>query len=142
VLADHRCIDCQTCRWMAPEVFKRVDGKAAVAAQPSSQEETTKALQALLSCPTSSIHTHKPPPKEVLVQVQDMFPLPLDDNLLPVRASFLLMSGNSSVSQSSQMPIPPCSFQGVYLCGYHSQHSFGATSYLVTHPQGNILVDR
>ena len=27
------------------EVFKRVDGKAAVAAQPSSEEERTKALQ-------------------------------------------------------------------------------------------------
>jgi hypothetical protein len=86
------------------EVFKRVDGKAAVAAQPSSEEKRTKALQvslsphisyyllgqlsegllycscnttifhkvsflcdvqALLSCPTSSIHTEKPP-KDIL----------------------------------------------------------------------------
>ena len=30
---------------MAPEVFKRVDGMSAVAAQPSSEEERTKALQ-------------------------------------------------------------------------------------------------
>ncbi|TVU27598.1 hypothetical protein EJB05_19091 [Eragrostis curvula] len=108
---DHRCIDCQTCRWMAPEVFKRVDGKAAVAAQPSSEEERTKALQALLSCPTASIHTDKPT-KDIL-QVHNMFPLPIDQNQLP----------------------------GVYLCGYHSEDSFGATSYLVTHPQGNILID-
>ncbi|KAL5669159.1 hypothetical protein ACJX0J_021380, partial [Zea mays] len=107
----HRCIDCQTCRWMAPEVFKRVDGKAAVAAQPSSEEERTKALQALLSCPTSSIHTEKPP-KDIL-KVQNMFPLPIDDKLLP----------------------------GVYLCGYNSEDSYGATSYLVIHPQGNILID-
>uniref|UniRef100_A0A0D9Z0J5 Metallo-beta-lactamase domain-containing protein n=1 Tax=Oryza glumipatula TaxID=40148 RepID=A0A0D9Z0J5_9ORYZ len=108
---DHRCIDCQTCRWMAPEVFKRVDGKAAVAAQPISDEHRTKALQALLSCPTSSIHTEKPA-KDIL-QVQNMFPLPIDNHLLP----------------------------GVYLCGYHSQDSYGATSYLLTHPDGNILVD-
>ncbi|XP_021314857.1 uncharacterized protein LOC8084455 isoform X2 [Sorghum bicolor] len=108
---DQRCIDCQTCRWMAPQVFKRVDGKAAVAAQPSSEEERTKALQALLSCPTSSIHTEKPP-KDIL-QVQNMFPLPIDDKLLP----------------------------GVYLCGYNSEDSYGATSYLVIHPQGNILID-
>uniref|UniRef100_A0A0D9VN02 Metallo-beta-lactamase domain-containing protein n=1 Tax=Leersia perrieri TaxID=77586 RepID=A0A0D9VN02_9ORYZ len=108
---DHRCIDCQTCRWMAPEVFKRVDGKAAVAAQPISEEDRTKALQALLSCPTSSIHTEKPA-KDIL-QVQDMFPIPIDTDLLP----------------------------GVYLCGYHSQDSYGATSYLITHPDGNILVD-
>jgi len=96
---------------MAPEVFKRVDGKAAVAAQPSSEEERTKALQALLSCPTSSIHTEKPP-KDIL-KVQNMFPLPIDDKLLP----------------------------GVYLCGYNSEDSYGATSYLVIHPQGNILID-
>ncbi|GJM87513.1 hypothetical protein PR202_ga03475 [Eleusine coracana subsp. coracana] len=108
---DHRCIDCQTCRWMAPEVFKRVDVKAAVAAQPSSEEERTKALQALLSCPTASIHTDKPP--EDILQVQNMFPLPIDLNQLP----------------------------GVYLCGYHSEDSYGATSYLVTHPQGNLLID-
>uniref|UniRef100_M8CA86 Metallo-beta-lactamase domain-containing protein n=1 Tax=Aegilops tauschii TaxID=37682 RepID=M8CA86_AEGTA len=108
---DHRCIDCATCRWMAPEVFKRVDGMSAVAAQPSSEEERTKALQALLSCPTASIHTDKPA-KDIL-QVQNTFPLPIDDDL-----------------------------PGVYLCGYHSESSYGATSYLIVHPEGNIMVDR
>jgi hypothetical protein len=68
--------------------------------------------QALLSCPTASIHTEKPA-KDIL-QVQNMFPLPIDTHLLP----------------------------GVYHCGYHSEDSFGATSYLITHPDGNILVDR
>jgi hypothetical protein len=34
-----------------------------------------------------------------------------------------------------------CNVQGVYLCGYNSQDSFGATSYLVIHPQGNMLID-
>jgi hypothetical protein len=33
------------------QVFKRVDGKAAVAAQPSSEEERTKALQVSLLPP-------------------------------------------------------------------------------------------
>ncbi|EMS56937.1 hypothetical protein TRIUR3_28013 [Triticum urartu] len=107
---DHRCIDCATCRWMAPEVFKRADGMSAVAAQPSSEEERTKALQALLSCPTASIHTDKPA-KDIL-QVQNTFPLPIDDDL-----------------------------PGVYLCGYHSESSYGATSYLIVHPEGNIMVD-
>ncbi|CAM0903878.1 unnamed protein product [Alopecurus aequalis] len=108
--ADERCIDCATCRWMAPEVFKRVDGMSAVAAQPSSGEDRTKALQALLSCPTASIHTDKPT-KDIL-QVQNTFPLAIDDDL-----------------------------PGVYLCGYHSEDSYGATSYLIIHPEGNILVD-
>uniref|UniRef100_A0ACD5V528 Uncharacterized protein n=1 Tax=Avena sativa TaxID=4498 RepID=A0ACD5V528_AVESA len=107
---DERCIDCATCRWMAPEVFKRVDGMSAVSAQPSSDETRTKALQALLSCPTASIHTDKPA-KDIL-QVQNTFPLAIDDDL-----------------------------PGVYLCGYHSEDSYGATSYLIVHPEGNILVD-
>ncbi|EMS48963.1 hypothetical protein TRIUR3_27015 [Triticum urartu] len=108
---DHRCIDCATCRWMAPEVFKRVDDQSAVAAQPTSEEIRTKALQALLSCPTGSIHTDKP--TEDILQVQNTFPLPINDDL-----------------------------PGVYLCGYHSENSYGATSYLIVHPEGNIMVDR
>ncbi|WP_423787643.1 ferredoxin, partial [Klebsiella pneumoniae] len=59
----------------------------AVSAQPSSDETRTKALQALLSCPTASIHTDKPA-KDIL-QVQNTFPLAIDDDL-----------------------------PGVYLCGY------------------------
>uniref|UniRef100_A0ACD5ZM04 Uncharacterized protein n=1 Tax=Avena sativa TaxID=4498 RepID=A0ACD5ZM04_AVESA len=99
-----------TCRWISPEVFKRVNGMSAVAAQPSSDETRTKVLQALHSCPTASIHTGKPA-KDIL-QVQNTFPLAIYDDLL-----------------------------GVYLCGYHSENSYGATSYLIIHPEGNILVD-
>jgi len=29
----------------------------------------------------------------------------------------------------------------VYHCGYHSEKSYGAASYLIIHPEGNILVD-
>ncbi|URD99724.1 Metallo-beta-lactamase superfamily [Musa troglodytarum] len=108
---DHQCIDCDTCRWMAPEVFTRVDGMSAVTRQPSCEEERIKALQALLSCPTSSIHTERPTNK--ILEVQKMFPLPIDEQNIP----------------------------GVYHCGYHSERSYGATSYFVTHPEGNILVD-
>lgn len=108
---DKRCIDCDACRWMAPETFARVGDKSAVFKQPSTKEERLKALQALISCPTSSIHTEKPP-KEIL-QVHETFPLPIEENLLP----------------------------GVYHCGYHDENSYGATSYLIVHPEGNVLVD-
>ena len=30
---------------------------------------------------------------------------------------------------------------GVYFCGFASRHSYGASSYLIVHPEGNILVD-
>lgn len=42
------------------------------------------------------------------------------------------------VAQQS-IPIPITA--QVYHCGYHSQSSFGAASYLITQPEGNILVD-
>lgn len=108
---DHTCIDCDTCRWMAPEVFTRVDGMSAVSKQPSCQEERLKALQALLSCPTSSISTEKP--ARDILEAQKTFPIPIDVERIP----------------------------GVYHCGYHSDKSFGAASYLLVHPQGNILID-
>ncbi|KAE8022968.1 hypothetical protein FH972_008728 [Carpinus fangiana] len=108
---DHTCIDCDTCRWMAPQIFTRVDELSAVFKQPTCEEERLKALQALLSCPTNSIHTEKPAPD--IRQVQKTFPHPIDEQRIP----------------------------GVYHCGYHSEKSYGATSYLIVHPEGNILVD-
>ncbi|CAI0628185.1 unnamed protein product [Linum tenue] len=80
---DTRCIDCDTCRWMAPQIFTRVEGMSAVSKQPTSSEERLNALQALLACPTSSIHTEKPT-RDVL-EAQKTFPLPIDDNKIPVR---------------------------------------------------------
>ncbi|KAF5450054.1 hypothetical protein F2P56_030434 [Juglans regia] len=109
---DHTCIDCDTCQWMAPQIFTRVDEQSAVLKQPTCEEERLKALQALISCPTSSIRTEKPPPD--ILTVQKTFPLPIDEQRVP----------------------------GVYHCGYHSEKSYGAASYLIVHPEGNILIDR
>ncbi|KAF5450053.1 hypothetical protein F2P56_030434 [Juglans regia] len=108
---DHTCIDCDTCQWMAPQIFTRVDEQSAVLKQPTCEEERLKALQALISCPTSSIRTEKPPPD--ILTVQKTFPLPIDEQRVP----------------------------GVYHCGYHSEKSYGAASYLIVHPEGNILID-
>ncbi|KAF9674458.1 hypothetical protein SADUNF_Sadunf10G0129300 [Salix dunnii] len=191
---DHTCIDCDTCRWMAPQVFTRVGEMSAVFKQPTSGEERLKALQesyeklvdvyglaasfgcplwtgwgtlfvkkgeiqkltkkdsscrrvwkgglydfqsengfiaindleldafedgfylfsgflALLSCPTSSIHTEKP--ASDILQAQKTFPTPIDQQRIP----------------------------GVYHCGYHSEKSYGAASFLIVHPEGNIIID-
>ncbi|KAM7487886.1 hypothetical protein LguiB_025370 [Lonicera macranthoides] len=108
---DHTCIDCDTCRWMAPEVFTRVDDMSAVFKQPSCKEEQLKSLQALLSCPTSSIHTEKP--SRDILEVQKTFPISVNEERIP----------------------------GVFHCGYHSEKSYGATSYLIVHSEGNILID-
>lgn len=52
---DSSCIDCDTCRWMAPAAFTRRGEQSSVAAQPASDEEWRRALMALVSCPTASI---------------------------------------------------------------------------------------
>ncbi|GJT69250.1 metallo-beta-lactamase family protein [Tanacetum coccineum] len=104
---DHTCIDCDTCRWMAPEVFTRVNDMSAVSKQPSSEKERLKALQ----FQRHYFSTEKP--ARDILEVQKTFPLPVDVDRIP----------------------------GVYHCGYHSDKSYGAASYLIVHPQGNILVD-
>lgn len=40
-----------------------------------------------------------------------------------------------------QKTIPTLIADNVYHCGYHSEDSFGAASYLIKRPQGNVLVD-
>lgn len=104
---DRTCIDCDTCRWMAPEVFQEVGEQSAVYHQPTTAEERLRAMQALLSCPTASIGTVEKP--RDIVAAQQSFPI-----LLAPR---------------------------VYHCGYHAESSYGAASYLIERPEGNVLVD-
>lgn len=76
---DSTCIDCDTCRWMAPEVFHEAGGQSAVYHQPATQKERLRSLQALLSCPTSSIGTVETP-KDIKT-AQHSFPLLVEDNV-------------------------------------------------------------
>ncbi len=103
---DSSCIDCDTCRWMAPETFVEREGQASVRSQPGRGETTRRALMALVSCPTGSIGTtEKHDMAEALASLPD-----------PIAA-------------------------GVYHCGFHSESSFGAASYLIVRERGNVLVD-
>jgi glyoxylase-like metal-dependent hydrolase (beta-lactamase superfamily II)/ferredoxin len=104
---DSSCIDCDTCRWMASEVFNRQGSMSAVYHQPQTVREQQTAMQALLSCPTASIGTVDKP--QEITRVQQTFPIPVEDN--------------------------------VYHCGYHAENSFGAASYFIQLPEGNVLID-
>ncbi|MGF1604591.1 MAG: MBL fold metallo-hydrolase [Thermosynechococcaceae cyanobacterium] len=104
---DSSCIDCDTCRWMTPQVFSRAGGQSAVYHQPVTEEERFQALQALLACPTASIGTVDKPTE--IRQVQHSFPILIQES--------------------------------VYHCGYHSEKSFGAASYFIRRPEGNVLID-
>ena len=104
---DSSCIDCDTCRWMVPEVFNRTAGLSSVYHQPDNETERLRSLQALLACPTSSIGTVEKP--KDIKDAQMSFPIPVAEN--------------------------------VYHCGYHSENSYGAASYLIQRAEGNVLVD-
>src|SRR5882672_4498797 len=53
---DGSCIDCDTCREVAPAVFARAArGVSYVARQPGGEGERRRALVALVSCPVSAI---------------------------------------------------------------------------------------
>src|SRR5687767_1794093 len=52
---DSTCIDCDTCRQVAPRTFGEAADTAFVKAQPASADERHQALQALVCCPTGSI---------------------------------------------------------------------------------------
>jgi glyoxylase-like metal-dependent hydrolase (beta-lactamase superfamily II)/ferredoxin len=104
---DRTCIDCDTCRWMAPEVFYAAGDQSAVHHQPANEIERLRAMQALLACPTASIGTVNKPTD--VKQAQESFPIQVAET--------------------------------VYHCGYHAENSYGAASYFIQRPEGNVLVD-
>jgi glyoxylase-like metal-dependent hydrolase (beta-lactamase superfamily II)/ferredoxin len=75
---DDSCIDCETCRWVAPRTFGEQGGYARVHTQPSTPDEVRRAEMALLACPTASIGTIE---KHALTAAQDAFPDPIADGV-------------------------------------------------------------
>src|SRR6476659_3911181 len=77
---DDTCIDCGICRWVAPASFARSDatGLSYVRAQPDSEPGTTRALMALVACPTSSIGTVS---KRDVNEAATAFPEPLAEGI-------------------------------------------------------------
>lgn len=74
---DSTCIDCGTCRQVAPASFDEAIDSSFVYRQPASSEEAREAMWALLSCPTASIGTERPDPDAARAAMGD-FPLPVD----------------------------------------------------------------
>jgi glyoxylase-like metal-dependent hydrolase (beta-lactamase superfamily II)/ferredoxin len=106
---DSTCIDCDACRQIAPETFIDAGDVSIVHHQPASEDETKRALMALVACPTASIGTIEHHDAHIGI---DAFPSHIADN--------------------------------VYFCGFTSESSFGAWSYLIVRPQnegGNVLID-
>jgi glyoxylase-like metal-dependent hydrolase (beta-lactamase superfamily II)/ferredoxin len=71
---DSTCIDCDTCRQLAPAAFGETGEFAYVWSQPASEEERRAAYRALVACPTGSIGN---PDKSGVAAAVDDFPMPL-----------------------------------------------------------------
>jgi glyoxylase-like metal-dependent hydrolase (beta-lactamase superfamily II)/ferredoxin len=72
---DSTCIDCDTCRQLAPAVFAEAEDHAFVHRQPESAEQRRQALRALVCCPTGSIGSRG---GERPASVLDDFPLEIE----------------------------------------------------------------
>ncbi|HET8646375.1 MAG TPA: MBL fold metallo-hydrolase [Vicinamibacteria bacterium] len=75
---DDTCIDCATCRVVAPQVFAPVRGLSYVHHQPADAAGRRRALMALVACPTASIGTASRAPAAEGVAA---FPEPLADGV-------------------------------------------------------------
>jgi glyoxylase-like metal-dependent hydrolase (beta-lactamase superfamily II)/ferredoxin len=73
---DSTCIDCDTCRQIAPQVFAEGDEYAFVHRQPSTDTDRRLALYALVSCPTGSIGSLG---DDQPAAVMDDFPLVIEE---------------------------------------------------------------
>ena len=83
---DTSCIDCDTCRWMAKEVFFRDEEQSAVHHQPTNETERLAALQALLSCPHQFYWDCRKTPRYKSCSVK--FPHPCRRKRLSLRLPF------------------------------------------------------
>ena len=60
LFVDSTCIECDTCRELAPDTFGSTEsGQSFVLRQPSGDPQWKRALQAVVSCPTASIGTER-----------------------------------------------------------------------------------
>ena len=103
---DATCIDCDTCRWIAPDTFDRAGDMSRVHAQPATDAARDDALAAMVACPTASIGTTE---RHATAEVAASFPRVVEGP--------------------------------VHHCGFHHEASFGAASYFLRHPDGNVLID-
>ena len=75
---DATCIDCDTCRQLAPSVFGETGDASFVQLQPRGPAEELAALRALVACPTASIGAAD---KRRVPEAIAEFPMPLADGV-------------------------------------------------------------
>src|SRR2546422_9536722 len=77
---DTTCINCDTCRQLAPKSFVENGEDSSVYRQPETESERYQAYQALLACPVGSIGALGPD-KAVMRAATDSFPMLIENNV-------------------------------------------------------------
>jgi glyoxylase-like metal-dependent hydrolase (beta-lactamase superfamily II) len=77
---DTTCINCDTCRQLAPTTFEDAGEYSSVSHQPATDEEVLAATRALLCCPTGSIGK-KEKDTAIIQMTRAQFPLPIEENV-------------------------------------------------------------
>lgn len=80
LFVDRSCINCGTCRIIAPDLFSEVNGKSAVVRQPNKSGQWVAASRSLISCPTNSIGAKEKHPLE-LNEAISSFPSLIEDGV-------------------------------------------------------------
>jgi glyoxylase-like metal-dependent hydrolase (beta-lactamase superfamily II)/ferredoxin len=75
---DSSCIDCDTCRQIAPAIFRDHGGQSSVYQPPGNPNELRQALMALVACPTASIGTAS---RRSAREGVEAFPHPITENV-------------------------------------------------------------
>ena len=63
LFVDANCIDCSTCRWIAPALFDAAAGYSRVYRQPKAAGDWADAARALIACPTGAIASREKRPE-------------------------------------------------------------------------------
>ncbi len=80
MFVDETCIDCDTCRQLAPANFVEAGEFSSVGQQPQNQQEMMQAFQALVACPVGSIGSTRPM-KEILETAKASYPFELAEGV-------------------------------------------------------------
>jgi glyoxylase-like metal-dependent hydrolase (beta-lactamase superfamily II)/ferredoxin len=135
---DSTCINCDTCRQLAPASFVENGEYSSVYQQPETESERFQSFQALLACPVGSIGAIVQD-KAVMRAATESFPLKIEREGARLAGKEPVLAG--SRREGATTPGEGGCEREVYYNGFNSEKSFGANSYFVQHPDGNWLID-
>ena len=123
LFVDSSCIECDTCRELAPDIFGATQsGQSFALRQPAGDGEWLRALQAVVSCPTASIGAERSSAEAA--------------RSLPVQVEERALLATGGARKAEHPTAGP-----VFRCGYSSEDSYGAQSYFVRREDGGLLID-